>query len=127
MSLEQAPVALLDVDVGRPLADVVVAPRYRHAWIVVMLRGAPVGVLSLELRDGRYPAAALAAVIHRRLGAALVRRLAGDAAECPSALAGGTAGAEGRVGALLRGPAAGGDLPAGGRPPIAPLSVAVCT
>lgn len=122
MSLEHAPVAIVDVDVGRPLADVHVASRYSHAWVVVMLRGAPVGVVSLELRDGGCPAPALAAAIHRGVGAALVRRLASDVAEGLRPPSGGeVAGGDGLIGALLRLPAADDGAPA------MPLSVAVCT
>ena len=121
-----APVALVDVDVSRPLVGIAVTPRYRAAHVVVKRGEAPIGVLWLPLEAGRCAAPALAAIIHRRLGAALLRRLWRDAAEHPPQ----GMGRDGLLEILRR--RSDRVLPPGGGsgdpvPDLASLSVAVCT
>lgn len=71
----RAPAAVLEVDLGAPLQDVVVGERYVTALVLVTVRGRPVGRMVLPVSTGRLRARELAGGVLRQLPDHLMRTL----------------------------------------------------
>jgi O-antigen biosynthesis protein len=77
------PVRLLDLELSRPVPDLVATPSpsglpYRQALVLVRLHREPLGLLPVDLRDGRLPARALARLVWDSFGSRIAGHLAGD-------------------------------------------------
>ena len=68
----RVPARCIDVELAEPLGDVV-EPGYGSAYLLVRLRGQPVGVVLVPLTEGRCNAREIASAITDRLAAPLVR------------------------------------------------------
>jgi O-antigen biosynthesis protein len=77
------PVRLLELELSRPIPDLTTTPSpsglpYRQALVLVRLHREPLGLVPLDLRDGRLPARALAQAVWASLRSPIARHLAAD-------------------------------------------------
>jgi GT2 family glycosyltransferase len=74
------PVRILEIELSDPLADVDAVGSYRRALAIVRLHSVPIGLVTVDLTDGRATAAEVARAVDAELRAAVNRHLAADGA-----------------------------------------------